>query len=85
MSRELEQAARDAIRFLDELPADLGRGSWNGFRVQIASALRAALAAPSVEPVGINYFVLYDFAAAHNIDYNALGTAVRKALEPKQC
>jgi hypothetical protein len=37
-------------------------------------------AAPSAEPVRINYAVLYDFAAEQNIDYNALGTAVRAAL-----
>jgi hypothetical protein len=41
---------------------------------------RQQRAAPSAEPVRINYAVLYDFAAEQNIDYNALGTAVRAAL-----
>lgn len=39
----LRSAARDALRFLESLPDDLGRGSWNGFRVQAITALREAL------------------------------------------
>lgn len=31
----VDEVLRDAARFLDELPGDLGRGSLNGWKVQL--------------------------------------------------
>lgn len=47
---DLRRAAQDALLFIESLPMDLGKGSLNGYRVQVPHSLRAALSeAPAQE------------------------------------
>jgi hypothetical protein len=48
---KLAEALRDALLFIEELPADLGRGSLNGLRARMPHRIRFALAEHDAAPV----------------------------------